>query len=61
MRHVYRIVSDGLHSSNVRVLDENGQEVKGILSAEISILPNDLVRAKITVLATLGLDVVAGS
>ena len=43
-----RIVSDGMLSQDVKVYDENGNEIERIASIEIGILPNDVIRAKIT-------------
>lgn len=43
-----RIVSDGMCTSSVKVYDENGNEIERIASIEIGILPNDVIRARIT-------------
>ena len=43
-----RIVSDGMCASSVKVYDENGNKIEGIASIEMKMVPNDVIRAKIT-------------
>lgn len=43
-----RIVSDGMCTSSVKVYDENGNKIEGIVSIEMKMVPNDVIRAEIT-------------
>ena len=53
-----RIVSDGMCTSSVKVYDENGNEIERIASIEIKMMPNDVIRAKITQLVKT-IDIIA--
>ena len=53
-----RIVSDGTFTDRVKVYDENGNEIERIASIEIKMMPNDVIRAKITQLVKT-IDIIA--